>query len=169
MKLVLKAIEFAIKKHEGQFRKASGEPYVIHPIATSYLLMKYKQSKHQEELIAALILHDTLEDTDTNFVELATEFNPLIASIVLELTSDVEEIKKIGKNEYLKKKLCGISNYALVCKLLDRLHNISDNPKTSYIEDTKNLLYHIERNRKLTKTQKNIIRDIKEVVNGTIF
>lgn len=162
MKLVLKAIEFAINKHEGQFRKVSGEPYVVHPIATSYLLLKYKTSKHQEELITALVLHDTLEDTDTNFIEIATEFTPLVASIVLELTSDENEIAKVGKNEYLKRKLCGISNYALICKLLDRLNNISDFPKQSYIKDTIELMHHLIKNRKLTKTQKNIVDDILE-------
>lgn len=160
--MIYKAIKFAEEKHQGQIRKGSGLPYVTHPIITSYLLAKFKRSKHIEELIVAAILHDTLEDTETTFVEIAEAFTPLVASLVFELTSDEEQIKLLGKNEYFKKKLLGISNYALVLKLVDRLSNISDNPKHQYVVDTQELVEHISKNRKLTATQKNIIKEIKQ-------
>lgn len=57
MNLVLKAIKFADLKHEGQVRKGSGEKYVTHPVAVSYLVSVYKQSKRLDELIVAAILH----------------------------------------------------------------------------------------------------------------
>jgi (p)ppGpp synthase/HD superfamily hydrolase len=158
--MIYKAIKFAEDKHKGQIRKVSGAPYVTHPINTSYLLAKFKRSKHIEELIAASILHDTLEDTETTFVELATEFSPLVASLVFELTSDEEQIKILGKNEYFKKKLLGISSYGLVLKLVDRLSNVRDNPKLQYIQDTIDLMNYISRKRKLTKSQKAIVEEI---------
>jgi len=165
IQMIYKAIKFAEEKHAGQVRKGSGKPYVTHPIVVSYLLAKYKQSKHMEELIVAAILHDTLEDTDTNFIEIAREFTPLVASLVLELTSDEEQIKIMGKNEYLMVKMCGISNYALVLKLLDRLNNISDQPKISYVYDTIVMMKHIKKKRRLTKTQKAIMVDILKICN----
>jgi guanosine-3',5'-bis(diphosphate) 3'-pyrophosphohydrolase len=158
--MVLKAIQFATAKHEGQLRRGSGEPYIVHPIMVSYLLAQYKQSKNIEELICASLLHDTLEDTETTFSEIAENFSPLVASLVLELTSDEALIKELGKNEYLKIKLCGISNYALVIKLADRLANISDQPSDKMVQDTIALLKHLKSNRKLTATQASISRDI---------
>jgi len=159
--LVLKAIEFASRKHDGQVRKGSGSPYVTHPLAVSYLVSSFKRSKHLDEILASCLLHDTLEDTETNFVELATEFTPLVATLVLELTSDPEEIKQVGKLEYLKTKLVGISSYALVIKLADRLHNISDNPTQKTVEDTLEILSHLRSHRKLSNTHGAIIQEIE--------
>jgi (p)ppGpp synthase/HD superfamily hydrolase len=78
----------------------------------SYLVASYKKSKHLEELIVASMLHDTIEDTDATFIEIATTFTPLVASLVLELSNDSEQIKTMGKLEYQKKKL-------LVCQVMD--------------------------------------------------
>lgn len=158
--MILKAIKFIDKKHSGQVRKGSGIPYATHPIAASYLLAHYKKSKRLEELIVATLLHDTLEDTDTSFVEIATEFTPLVASLVLELTNDPVAIEKMGKLEYQKKKLVGMSNYGLLIKLVDRLHNISDNPTEKMVNDTIDLITYLNGNRKLTKTQDRIVLDI---------
>ena len=96
--LVLKAIRFAEKYHEGQFRKVSGLPYVSHPVAVSYLIMKYKgASKNITNLLAAYILHDTLEDTSLTMIDIGKEFNNMIASIVFELTTDEEQKNLLGK------------------------------------------------------------------------
>jgi (p)ppGpp synthase/HD superfamily hydrolase len=158
--MILKAIKFATEKHEGQTRKVSGEPYIVHPIMVSYILAKYKQSKNIEELICAALLHDTLEDTDTTFDEIVNEFTPLVASLVMELTSDENLIKQIGKNEYLKIKLCGISNYGLILKFADRMGNISDNPSDQMLIDTAELINHVNKNRKFTASQESIAIDI---------
>lgn len=158
--MLLKAISFATAKHEGQLRRGSGKPYITHPIAVSYILAQYKQSKNIEELIVSALLHDTLEDTDTTFNEIAVEFTPLVASLVLELTSDEYIISQIGKNEYLKIKLCGISNYGLVLKFADRLSNIMDEPSNNMVLDTIELIKYIEINRKLTNTQRSMADEI---------
>jgi (p)ppGpp synthase/HD superfamily hydrolase len=163
--MLLKALRFCDSKHEGQVRKVSNKPYASHPIHASYLLGKYKQSHRQEELIVVMLLHDTLEDTETTFLELASEFTPLVASLVLELTSCDHQIEQFGKNEYLKKKLVGMSSWGLVLKLVDRLSNVMDSPKMSYCENTLDLMNHLKANRKLTPTHKAIIIDILFVCN----
>lgn len=168
MKMVLEAYRFAEKKHSGQFRKKSGIPYVAHPIAVSYIVSSCKKSKHLEEILTASILHDTLEDTDTNFTELAQEFSPLVASLVLELSNDEQAIKELGKLEYQKKKLVGISSYALVIKLADRLHNISDNPTDKMVLDTMQLLDYLCLNRKLSGTQEKLVADIRQLCSEKI-
>lgn len=164
MKHVLKALLYAEKMHKGQTRKVSGDPYITHPIAVSYIIPIYKKSKKLDEILAAAILHDVLEDTAASFISLAKEFTPLIASLVYELTNDPVEIAILGKLEYQKKKLAGISNYGLLIKLADRLHNISDSPSKKQIEETKDLISHIKSSRLLTKSHLAIISDIEELL-----
>lgn len=158
--MLIKAIQFAADAHKGQVRKGTNLPYITHPFIVATLLSKYKTSVRHEELQCACILHDTLEDTATSFVELATEFTPLVATLVQELTSCDDEIAKLGKNEYLKKKLLALTPYALTIKLADRLSNVMDMPSEKCLSDTEELLNHIAKNRKLNDTQRAICDDI---------
>lgn len=161
--LVIKAISFAATKHKGQERKGSGLPYVIHPIIVMELIQKYKgNSKDIEALKCAAILHDVLEDTDCDSKELEREFGPLVASLVMELTSDKIMIKKFGKKEYIKNKMINMSKYAFILKLLDRFSNIIDEPRTKYVYDTIETLDFIKTNRAdITERQSLIILDIE--------
>jgi (p)ppGpp synthase/HD superfamily hydrolase len=134
----------------------------------SYLVASYKKSKHLEELIVASMLHDTIEDTDATFIEIATTFTPLVASLVLELSNDSEQIKTMGKLEYQKKKTVGMSSYGLLIKLADRLHNVSDQPSVKMISDTIELIDNLKKNRKLSKTRKLIIVDILKICNSVV-
>lgn len=158
---IYEAIKFADRRHKGQKRKATGLPYVTHPIAVSYLLAQYKVSKHLEDLIVACILHDVLEDTATTHAEIARRFGALVASLVLELSNDPEQIAAVGKLEYQKRKLKGCSSYALVCKLVDRLHNVLDHPTRKTVVETLELMAHLKKVRRLSKTQQRIVVDIE--------
>jgi (p)ppGpp synthase/HD superfamily hydrolase len=169
--MVQLALEFATVKHQGQVRKVSGVPYVTHPIHVAELLTQYKQSKRIDELKVACLLHDTLEDTNTTLSEIISKFGSLVGNLVNELTSDTTEIQRVGKVVYLKHKMVGMSSYGLTLKLLDRLSNISDSPKTSYIEDTVDMMNFIFENRQVNRTQYKIINDIlticKEKLNDS--
>jgi hypothetical protein len=81
----------------------------------------------------------------------------------LELKSDKDEIAAISKTEYLKKKLCGISNYGLLLKLADRLHNMLDHPTDLMKKSTIEIIEYIQHNRKLTNSQMAITREILRV------
>lgn len=160
--LVIKAINFAAEKHKGQERRESGLPYVTHPIIVSHLIAKYKgSSKHLEELQCAALLHDTLEDTQCTYKEIEREFGPLVASLVMELTSDDESIATLGKNEYLKLKMVKMSKYAFILKLIDRFSNIVDKPSDKYMKETFELMGYLKENRDdLSTRQIKIIDDI---------
>jgi len=158
--IVLEALKFGIKKHEGQYRRGSGADYITHPIAASYLLPMYKKSKNLDKLIAALILHDVVEDTNTSIEEVYEKFGKLVGDLVSELTSNEEEIKKLGKKEYIKKRLLELSSYGLVLKLIDRLSNILDNPREKYVKDTIESMIFLEKNRDLSRTHRLILADI---------
>lgn len=151
--ILLKGLLFAINKHNGQFRRYTNLPYILHPIAVSQIIQKYKKSKHLSDLMVVGLLHDTLEDTDTNFSEISENFSPFIASLVLELTSNKSDIDKIGKLEYIKSKMKGMSSYALTIKLADRLQNISEQPTKKMILDTMETMTYLRDVRKLTKPQ----------------
>jgi len=163
--IVLKAISFANAHHRGQTRRGSGEPYYYHPIAVALILVAYKSSKRLGELICAAILHDTMEDTNLSFEEITKEFGSLTASLVLELTNDDKEIRKVGKLAYHKKKLVGISSYGLYLKLADRLHNISDQPSEKMISETLDLITHLKKYRKLSKSQYAMAQEIIRLCN----
>jgi len=161
--LVIKAITFAAEKHKGQERRGSGLPYVTHPIIVSQLIAKYKSgSSKLDELQAAGLLHDVLEDTECTYAELEREFGPLVASIVMELTSDSLSIKEMGKNEYLKQKMIKMSKYAFIIKLIDRLSNVLDAPGESYVKKTLNMMAYLRDNREdITVRQLSIISEIE--------
>lgn len=166
---VLKATRFADRKHAGQVRKSSGADYASHPLAVSYLVAAFKRSRRLEDLLCACILHDVLEDTDTTFIELAQEFGPLVASLVQELTNDPEQIAAVGKAEYQRKKLLGISSYGLVIKLADRLHNIGDSPRHQTVLDTIELMRALRAGRRLSPTHELLVTEIEAVCAEHMF
>lgn len=161
--LVIKAINFAFEKHKGQERRGNELPYVIHPVIVSQLIAKYKSgSSKLDELQCAGLLHDVLEDTQCDKNELEREFGPLVASIVVELTSDPVMLKALGKNEYLKQKMIKMSKYAFIIKLIDRLSNILDSPGEDYVNKTLNMMNFLLANREdITERQITIINDIQ--------
>lgn len=161
---------YATEKHKGQKRR-DGSDYIGHPIAVGELVNKYKESHNLKRIIAAAYLHDTLEDTDTTYYDLVETFGYDIASLVMEVTTNEDMKNAIGKEQYLAYKLKHMTNWALVIKLCDRLHNVSDldnaDPKFKerYTNETKFIIDYIENNRTLTETHKAIIRDIKEALH----
>ena len=161
--LILKAIKYASLKHKGQKRKISGAEYITHPIMVSYLAANFKKSKSLELLICAAILHDVIEDTNATYKDLLKRFGMPVASLVFELTSDPDQIKKLGKKEYLKSHMLGISSYALFIKLCDRLSNLLDNPSPTQINDTKEILDYIQTKRKLSASHKKVIEEIRKI------
>ncbi len=164
--LVIEAFDFAKEKHAGQTRKVSGAPYITHPIAVSYIVAAFKRSKHLEELLVASILHDTLEDTETDYEEIERRFGTFVAEIVQELTNSPVGIKLYGKLNYQKTKMLGMSSYSLVIKLADKLNNVFDNPTDKMVEDTIELLDYLSANRKLSKTHVALITAIREHIHN---
>ena len=123
--LILKALSFAANKHRNQFRKGSEPiPYINHPIALADLLVRTGNIS-DSATIAAALLHDTVEDTDTSFEELEAEFGPEISQLVAELTDD----KGLPKEERKRRQVEHaplLSRRARVVKLADKTCNLRD-------------------------------------------
>jgi guanosine-3',5'-bis(diphosphate) 3'-pyrophosphohydrolase len=161
------ALRFAAKKHRKQSR-ADGTPYITHPVRVAQYIKQYKNSHNLDALISAAYLHDTIEDTNTTHKDLRKMFGGLVATLVKDLTSDKDEIEKLGKSEYLSRKMSGMSSWALVIKLADRLDNVQDisTAKTpewrrKYKQETESVLSRLERERVLTGTHKKLITMIR--------
>lgn len=84
--MIDKAIAFAAKAHEGQFRKGTKRPYIVHPMEVGNIVSLMTED---EEVISAAILHDTIEDCDGVTEEvLRREFSPRVARIVAGESED---------------------------------------------------------------------------------
>jgi len=86
--LVLRAARFAAWKHRDQRRKGRGAlPYINHPLDLAHVLW-FEGGVEDAVTLAAALLHDTLEDTQTTYQELQGEFGENVASIVMEVTDE---------------------------------------------------------------------------------
>jgi GTP diphosphokinase / guanosine-3',5'-bis(diphosphate) 3'-diphosphatase len=122
--LVIKAAVFAAEKHKYQRRKGFNQvPYINHPLKVAKLLSDC--GENEENLLIAAILHDIIEDTDATGEELASEFNPEISKIVLEVTDDKEMPYAIRK-ELQVKRAPSLSEQARKLKVADKICNIRD-------------------------------------------
>ena len=166
------ALDVAASMHTGQKRKFADLPYISHPKRVAQIVKKYKQSHKLKELMSAAYLHDTAEDTWLNIQHIRQLFGGLVASLVSELTTDDKQKEKLGKEEYLAQKMTGMSDWALVLKLADRLDNVYDLKSAEdkfaekTIRQTDYILNHLEKNRKLTKTQKELVDAIKSKIDA---
>jgi (p)ppGpp synthase/HD superfamily hydrolase len=123
--MVEKAHAFATKAHAGVFRNWSGEPYVEHceRVAASVAALGF-----DSDVIAAAYLHDVVEDCPISAAELAAEFSPRIAALVVEVTNP-KKIPGMSKAERLAgvvKHLAGSSYAGASIKLADMLDNSSN-------------------------------------------
>jgi len=123
--LILKAAHFAAEKHRDQRRKDKNvSPYIIHPISVALAITQIGGVDDPETLAAAL-LHDTLEDTDTKPEELEAEFGKKVCEYVLDVSDDKtlpKDERKSRQIEHAKK----ISKGAALIKLGDKISNVTD-------------------------------------------
>jgi guanosine-3',5'-bis(diphosphate) 3'-pyrophosphohydrolase len=123
--IVKKAYDYSLKHHEGQTR-ASGEPYLVHPLEVALVLAEMKMDP---VAISAGLLHDSVEDTSVTIDDIRKEFGEQVAHIV----EGVTKISKIDfatreeqQAENLRKMMLAMVDdiRVVLIKLADRLHNM---------------------------------------------
>ncbi len=121
--LVVRALEFAARRHSSQRRKgAAAEPYVNHLAEVARLLAEASGGR-DAELVAAGLLHDTLEDTATRAEELEREFGPGVLGLVREVTDDKSLARPERKR--LQVQTAGTkSGRARMIKIADKTSNL---------------------------------------------
>jgi GTP diphosphokinase / guanosine-3',5'-bis(diphosphate) 3'-diphosphatase len=123
--LIRRAFEFAEARHRGQVRR-SGEEFIHHPWGVARICAELHLD---EQTIAAALLHDVVEDTDTGLDEVRAEFGPDIALLV-------EGVTKLTRIQFSSREQAEAENYrkmivamaqdvrVILIKLADRLHNM---------------------------------------------
>ena len=125
LEIIRKAWAFCLQQHEGQ-KRASGEPYIIHPLEVGQVLAELKMDS---TAIAAGLLHDAVEDTDVTSAEIAKQFGDQVAHIVEGVTK-LEKIKFANREDHqaenIRKMLLAMVTdvRVVIIKLADRLHNM---------------------------------------------
>ena len=131
--LIYDALQFSNKAHENQLRK-SGEPFILHPIEVSKILISIKLDV---DSIVAGLLHDTVEDTKLTFSDIKKKFGNQISELVEGLTKistySLKANKQKSGENYRKLLLAATSDLRVILiKLADRLHNMRT---INYIHD----------------------------------
>jgi GTP diphosphokinase / guanosine-3',5'-bis(diphosphate) 3'-diphosphatase len=123
--LLERAFTFASEAHDGQQRR-SGEDFILHPLGVARILAELRQD---DQTIAAALLHDVVEDTDTSIDEVRAEFGD-------EIDQLVEGVTKLTRIHFQSREHAQAENYrkmvmamaqdgrVIVIKLADRLHNM---------------------------------------------
>jgi (p)ppGpp synthase/HD superfamily hydrolase len=117
------AYRFAADRHVGQRRKgAAAEPYINHLAEVADLVARATGGA-DVELVMAAVLHDTVEDTDTTFADIAARFGERVAGLVAEVTDDTTLPKAERKRRQVE-HAAHASHGAKVIKLADKTSNL---------------------------------------------
>ena len=114
----LAALEYAERLHAGQRRQADGAPFILHPLEVVGLLYHAGAPDH---VIAAGVLHDTIEKTDANAADLTTRFGLTIATLVLAVSEDQRIIGYTRRKAALREQVANAGHEALMVFAADKI------------------------------------------------
>lgn len=131
--LLNNAIAFAVEKHKNGLRKGTKMPYIVHPLEVMHNLMLMGADKN---LMAAGVLHDTVEDTDATLEEIAEKFGEDVASLVASHTEKdkslpwkkrkdiaLEHLKHANKREQMLVLADKLSNMRAIARDYDKIQD----------------------------------------------
>ncbi len=131
--IVKKALKLAVTAHEGQKRKGTDTPYIVHPVEVGLILIG---SGASEEMVAAGILHDTLEDTEVDEKTIRKEFGEKVLGYVIGASEVLENRENSPWKERKDHTVRFLADAKIEIKMIscaDKLSNIRsmgrDNPK----------------------------------------
>jgi len=126
---VLRALAFAADRHRDQRRKGAGAPpFINHAIEVAELLARVGGVDDPVTLQAA-VLHDTLEDTDTSYDEIAAAFGDEVARTVLEVT-DEKGLTRAERKRRQIETAPSLSERARLIRLADKIVNVQSVGRT---------------------------------------
>jgi (p)ppGpp synthase/HD superfamily hydrolase len=115
------ALQIAAIAHEGQYRKNTKIPYIVHPVAVGMIL---QEAGYSEEMVAAGILHDTIEDTELTIADIEREFGTEIAAIVAGCSEPDKSLSWEERKEHTIEFLKTAPVEIRVVACADKLHNV---------------------------------------------
>ena len=121
-RLVAEAIEFAAEKHQGQVRKGTERPYIVHPCAVLGIAATMTSEPY---ILAAAVLHDTIEDTEATREDIEERFGKKVADLVDAESQEKEKSWYERKSHTIEHVKAAQKDVKIVC-LADKLANIRD-------------------------------------------
>lgn len=118
--LIEKAVRVSVEAHSGQTRKGDDLPYIIHPFMVALKLAKYN---FPDEVVAAALTHDVLEDTDFGEEKLKEELGDTVLEIVKAVTNDDSLPWEEKKKKYVETVRNGPDGAKAVA-VADKIHNL---------------------------------------------
>jgi len=117
------ALAFATEAHRGDRREGDGAPFILHPIEVAALLSSWGLP---DEVTAAGLLHDTVEDTSTTDVELRQRFGDQVAALVRALTEDETIEPFAARKAALRAQVAGAGREAAMVYVADKLSKVRE-------------------------------------------
>ena len=121
---VVEAVAFATRAHRHQIRKDGQTPYISHPLRVC-LVVRHVFGFDDPRMMTAALLHDTIEDTNTDLDDLLEHFGHEVAAWVAVLTKDKRLPDNTREESYMR-ELAAADWPVKVCKLADIYDNLSD-------------------------------------------
>jgi (p)ppGpp synthase/HD superfamily hydrolase len=126
---LLDAVAFASQAHQHEKRKDGKTPYSSHVFRVC-LVVRHVFGISDDDVLAAALLHDTIEDTPKDYDDIAERFGTTIADYVAALTKDMRKPDDVREAEY-RNKLARSPWQVKVCKLADVYDNLIDSAHLS--------------------------------------
>jgi guanosine-3',5'-bis(diphosphate) 3'-pyrophosphohydrolase len=159
MNIIEKAARIAVEAHDGQKRKNDGSPYIVHPFMVA---LKVAQHGFKEDIIAAALLHDVLEDTGIPEERLRQELGSNVVGIVKNVTYK-EGLKWKAKRKDYNKRVAQGSEGTKAISIADKIHNLT-NLLESYEELGPSLWDKFNRGREdKLWSEEDLLKGLKEV------
>lgn len=117
------AYEFTAERHAGQLREADAAPFLLHPLEVGALLHVFGYPEH---VVAAGLLHDILESSDTTAVELRMRFGPLIAGLVEAVSENPALQDPVARKARLRGQVAAAGAEAAAVFAADKLSKVRE-------------------------------------------
>ena len=136
--LTRRAVRYADRRHAGQRRVADGAPILLHLLEVASML---DRSGYPDEVVAAAVLHDTLEDTDASRNQLEVEFGSHVAELVVMVSDDPTIQDEEERKDEVRERVRGAHDEAVAVYAADKISKVrelrlfmSRNPNDPQIE-----------------------------------
>jgi (p)ppGpp synthase/HD superfamily hydrolase len=113
-----RALVFAAERHRGQRREADDAAFLLHPLEVAQLL---RGRGYSDEVVAAGVLHDSLEDTDTTAADLERHFGPVVAELVTAVTEPSDEGSYAERKARLRESMADAGGDAAAVYAADKV------------------------------------------------
>jgi (p)ppGpp synthase/HD superfamily hydrolase len=159
------AAAFAARAHRHQVRKDKQTPYFSHPVRVALTITTIFDI-HDEEILAAALLHDTIEDTSVDYDDIHKIFGKNVADYVAALTKDMRLIEPKREISYDRQLANGPWQSRLI-KLADVYDNLLDPAKTASVDKmlkkARRAIKLAERDKRLAKPRAIVARLVKSI------